>query len=91
MFYIFRGIEGTVLFSIVAYELRESKYAALALFACFIGAAEEAQTAVCGALQYGNPEYTPGGLCMSEFGIFPYAAILAAIIVIWRGKYAREN
>jgi len=85
-FYIFRGAEGAILFLLLA---RESK--GLALIACFFGAIEEAQTAVCGYAQFGIYP-AGGGMCIEAFGYLPYAAVAAAgIVYLWRGRRDREN
>lgn len=85
-FYILRGVEGAVLFGLLALELKDKPWGRLALFACILGAFQEAETAVCGAFLYGYNESTPDGLCIAKFGIWPYALAGATIAVFLMRK-----
>ena len=54
------------------------------------GVFEESQTAVCGIAVNPDIEVTTG-LCLERFGVIPYAAILAAVLVYaWR-QYERSK
>lgn len=81
-FYIARGIEGTILFAILWAVMPRHVLMSLA---CCLGAAEEAQTALCGSLgRVDVPLYS--GLCIEQFGPLPSAAVAAAafVFIIWR-------
>lgn len=85
-FYIARGVEGAILFLLLA------RYVSgwLAAVACLWGALEEAQTAVCGIALMG--ETTSGDLCIELFGPLPYAATAIGLLVfIWGCRRDRKN
>jgi len=81
-FYILRGVEGTILFLLLARHVNKG----VAVLACWWGAFEEAQTAVCGYTRMGM--YPNGdGLCIEAFGPLPYAMMAAGLIVyLWRQR-----
>lgn len=86
-FYVLRGLEGTALFVLLLSLSPKQRMAAIVwVFACFLGAFEEAQTAVCGYAAMGTEEEIPlwSGLCLEEFGYWPYAAIGAStMLYLW--------
>ena len=84
-FYIFRGIEGTILFLTIYCPTKN----AVVSFACIWGALEEASTAVCGFVEMGSQEQ--GQLCIQAFGPLPYAVIGSALLVYLWGKRARQS
>lgn len=80
VFYVLRGIEGAVLFAIIATYMREM----FAVAACWLGVFEESQTAVCGMTGYGIEVPFASGLCLEQFGYWPYAVFAAsALTFLW--------
>lgn len=86
VFYVTQGVVACWLFLHAAKGSR--KIAALLLV---YAAWEECQVAVCGIGSWGIHVPALGGLCVSRFGVWPYAALAsAAIVYLWR-KHARPN
>lgn len=83
-FYVARGVEGAILFLLVARHCT-----GLAALACYLGAWEEASTAVCGYIERDN-EIT-GPLCLQAFGPWPYAILAATAIVYLWSRRDRQN
>lgn len=84
-FYILRGIEGAVLFLVIAWHSK-----GLLFLAALWGALEEAQTGVCGYLSMNEPT-TDQQLCIQAFGPWPYALLAATAIVYLWGNRDRKN
>ena len=81
-FYVLRGIEGAVLFGVIAWAFRS---VIPVVWVSLFGMVEEAQTAACGWAE--TAESHPVGMCMALVGPWPYAAAGAACIVyLIRGK-----
>lgn len=80
-FYIFRGVEGALLFYLLSATFAgPSKWIGAA--ACWLGMWEETQTAVCGAASiYSGPVPLWSGLCLERFG--PGIAIILGAIALW--------
>lgn len=79
-FYVLRGIEGTALFLLLAHIFRRHWPVAAA---CFFGAFEEVQTALCG---FADPVNGMTGICVELVGPVPYAAAAAAAFVYLAGS-----
>lgn len=77
-FYVFRGIEGVVLFYLLSGFVERNR---LALTVCWLGMYEEGQTAICGLVAMPDT-YVPvwSGLCINQFGQWPYVIIGAAAL-----------
>lgn len=95
LFYIFRGIEGAVVLGLLAGTFNgPGLLMGIGAFACWLGVAEELQTAVCGAISFGVMEDVPvfSGLCVERFGGLPYAATAAALLVYFmRRRHAGKS
>lgn len=89
LFYVLRGVGGTIVYILLfAYTRNDSSLSRLsrrlAALICLEGAFEESQTAVCGIGNYQFP-IVGAGLCVSRFGVLPYAALCAtAILYLWK-------
>ena len=88
VFYVLRGIEGAILFAIIASYMRD----VLAVAACWLGVFEESQTAVCGMTGYGIEVPYASGLCLEQFGYWPYAVFAAsALTYLWMRRNDRKT
>ncbi len=85
LFYIFRGVEGAVLFWLLLDYVRE----AVLVWICWVGMIEEGATAVCGALSYKEIDYG-SSLCLDQVGVLPFAAA-AAFIIVWGKHHAARK
>lgn len=85
-FYIARGVEGAILFLLLARYVSGT----LAVVACLWGALEEAQVSLCGMASMG--ETTNGDLCMDLFGPLPYAVLASGLLIfLWGRRRDRKN
>lgn len=82
-FYILRGIEGVVLFwLLLQHPQGRGLWLKVWVIVCWLGMFEEGQTAVCGLIA--DPHVSIplwSGLCIEQFGTFPYLIIAAAALV----------
>jgi len=88
VFYVLRGIEGALLFAIIGASSKSMIMSA----ACWLGVFEESQTAVCGMTGYGIEVPLASGLCIEQYGYWPYAVVAAsAITYLWAHRDDRPN
>lgn len=90
LFYILRGVEGSVAFFLLSTLLDEP----LAIVACWLGIWEESQTAVCGMASMSENLYVPqwSGLCVERFGFVPYLLASAFFgFITWKRTNDRKS
>jgi len=75
-FYVIQGIQGLILYTILAVLAHWYQLGVIVVMALAVGAYESSQHALCGFADWKDSVYA-GDLCMRTFGPWPYAVLAA--------------